>query len=97
MNRNNFAKISGIIIDTCKEHGVWFDAEELPKIIEFIRKGGMEHSRNKEKANLEAEREKLRADKFKSSVDRFKNETESRYPTSNTTLAIREFIDFIID
>jgi Zn-finger nucleic acid-binding protein len=50
MNRSNFAKVSGIIIDTCKGHGVWFDANELPQIIEFIRKGGMEYYRQKEKA-----------------------------------------------
>ncbi len=96
MNRNNFAKISGVIIDSCKEHGVWFDAKELSKIIEFIRKGGMEYSRQKEKAHLDAQRENLRTEKFKSSVDRYKNETQSRFPTSNTSLAIKEFIDFII-
>lgn len=95
MNRNNFAKVSGVIIDSCKKHGVWFDANELPAIIEFIRKGGMEYSRQKEMANLEAERERLRAEQFKSSVDRFKSETGSKYPTSNTSLAIKEFIDFL--
>ena len=96
MNRSNFAKVSGVIIDTCKNHGVWFDAHELPKIIEFIRKGGMEYSRQKEKANLEAERERLRAEQFKSSIDRFKHESRSDIPNSKTSFAIREFIDFII-
>jgi Zn-finger nucleic acid-binding protein len=96
MNRNNFAKISGVIIDSCKEHGVWFDAEELPKIIEFIRKGGMEYSRQKEKAQLDAERERLRAEQFKSSIDRFKHESRSDIPNSKTSYAIREFIDFLI-
>lgn len=96
MNRNNFAKVSGVIIDTCKGHGVWFDAEELPKIIEFIRKGGMEYSRNKERVELENEREKIRFERFKHSVDRFKHEGKSDYPQSNSSMAIREFIEFII-
>ncbi len=96
MNRSNFARVSGIVIDTCKEHGVWFDAEELPRIIGFIRKGGMEYSRQKEKANLEAEREKLRAEKFKASVDRFKHESRSDIPNSKTSYAVRDFIDFIL-
>lgn len=96
MNRNNFAKVSGVVIDTCKEHGVWFDAEELPRIIEFIRKGGMEYSRQKEKANLEAERERLRAEQFKSSIDRFKHESRSDIPNSKTSYAVRDFIDFIL-
>lgn len=97
MNRNNFARVSGVIIDICKEHGIWFDADELPKIIEFIRKGGMEYSRQKEKAQLEAERQRLRTEKFKASVDRFKHESTSDMPKSNTGQAIREFIDFLFD
>ena len=60
MNRSNFARSSGVIIDLCKEHGVWFDSDELPKIIEFIDKGGLARSREKEKISLEEERGRLR-------------------------------------
>ena len=60
MNRSNFAHSSGVVIDLCKQHGVWFDAEELPKIIEFIDKGGLARSREKEKIALEDERDRLR-------------------------------------
>ena len=59
MNRNNFAKASGVIVDLCKRHGVWFDADELPAIIEFIQKGGMEIARQREKNELADERSKL--------------------------------------
>jgi Zn-finger nucleic acid-binding protein len=59
MNRSNFAHASGVIIDTCKQHGVWFDAEELPKIIEFIQKGGMERAREKERIELKDQRDRL--------------------------------------
>src|SRR3712207_7332440 len=41
MHRVNFAGQSGVIIDMCKDHGVWFEREELRKIVEFIRAGGM--------------------------------------------------------
>jgi Zn-finger nucleic acid-binding protein len=60
MNRSNFARSSGVIIDTCKEHGVWFDAAELPKILEFIDKGGLARQREKERIDLEEERSRLR-------------------------------------
>lgn len=60
MNRSNFARISGVIIDLCKQHGVWFDAEELPKIIDFIDNGGLARSREKEKISLQEERGRLR-------------------------------------
>ena len=59
MNRSNFAKASGVIVDLCKQHGVWFDADELPSIIEFIQKGGMELARQRERNELEQERTKL--------------------------------------
>ncbi|MEO6391350.1 MAG: zf-TFIIB domain-containing protein [Pyrinomonadaceae bacterium] len=63
MNRSNFARASGVIIDLCKPHGVWFDADELPKIIEFIRKGGIEMARQRERLELKEERERLESDK----------------------------------
>ncbi|MFZ1699682.1 MAG: zf-TFIIB domain-containing protein [Pyrinomonadaceae bacterium] len=62
MNRNNFAKASGVIVDLCKQHGVWFDADELPSIIEFIQKGGMDLAREREKNEIDQERKKLRDD-----------------------------------
>jgi Zn-finger nucleic acid-binding protein len=65
MNRSNFARISGVIVDMCKQHGVWFDADELPKIIEFIDNGGLVRSRAKEKIALEEERSRLRDEQHK--------------------------------
>lgn len=59
MNRNNFAHSSGVIIDVCKPHGIWFDADELPNIIEFIRKGGLEHARQRQIAEIKEERAHL--------------------------------------
>jgi Zn-finger nucleic acid-binding protein len=60
MNRSNFARSSGVIIDVCKHHGVWFDPDELPKIIGFIRKGGMELAREKERISIKDERDRLK-------------------------------------
>jgi len=60
MNRSNFARSSGVIVDLCKEHGVWFDAGELPKIVEFIEGGGLARAREKEKISLDDERSKIR-------------------------------------
>jgi Zn-finger nucleic acid-binding protein len=65
MNRSNFARASGVIIDTCKKHGVWFDTEELPRIIEFIQNGGMEIARQRERNEIEQEREHLKEERRK--------------------------------
>jgi Zn-finger nucleic acid-binding protein len=58
MNRSNFAKISGVIIDTCKGHGVWFDPGEIEKIMDFIAHGGLQRATGEELERLKAE-EKL--------------------------------------
>ena len=64
MNRANFARCSGVIIDLCKQHGIWFDRNELSRIVEFIRSGGLEKSRAKEKNALEEERRKLQQEQL---------------------------------
>lgn len=68
MNRNNFARSSGVIVDLCKAHGIWFDADELPTILEFIRRGGMEIARQRERNEIEQEREKLRDERRRNSL-----------------------------
>jgi Zn-finger nucleic acid-binding protein len=64
MNRANFARCSGVIIDLCKQHGIWFDRDELSRIVEFIRSGGLEVARAKEKTALEEERRRLRQEQL---------------------------------
>jgi len=58
MNRKNFARISGVIIDECGQHGVWLDAGEIEKIRLFIADGGLEQAQDKK---IEANRGELRA------------------------------------
>jgi Zn-finger nucleic acid-binding protein len=40
MNRTNFGGRSGIIIDSCRDHGVWLDRGELSALIEWKKAGG---------------------------------------------------------
>ena len=58
MNRVNFARVSGVILDICKADGVWFDREELRRIVEFIRAGGLETSREREREEWEVAKRK---------------------------------------
>ncbi len=41
MHRRNFQKRSGVIVDVCKKHGTWLDADELEQITGFILSGGL--------------------------------------------------------
>jgi len=46
MVRRNFGRgKSGVIVDICGSHGIWFDADELSHLIAWIRSGGLEAAR----------------------------------------------------
>ncbi|MBN2195565.1 MAG: zf-TFIIB domain-containing protein [Polyangiaceae bacterium] len=44
MHRKNFGRRSGVIVDVCPHHGIWFDAGELPRILSFVSSGGLERA-----------------------------------------------------
>ena len=55
MQRRNYRKASGVIIDRCGKHGVWLDADELEQITGFVLSGGRpEAERMMEAADREA-------------------------------------------
>jgi Zn-finger nucleic acid-binding protein len=64
MNRVNFAHCSGVVVDVCKGHGTWFDRDELQQIVEFIRRGGLDVAREREKQEIEEARRRLRDEQF---------------------------------
>lgn len=41
MLRQNFRERSGIVVDVCAGHGVWFDRGEFAKLIEFAATGAL--------------------------------------------------------
>jgi Zn-finger nucleic acid-binding protein len=60
MNRKLFATGAGVIVDVCRTHGTFFDAGELPAIIDFVMKGGLEKA---ERKDLERERQRIEREK----------------------------------
>ncbi|HEX6850148.1 MAG TPA: zf-TFIIB domain-containing protein [Candidatus Polarisedimenticolaceae bacterium] len=59
MTRINYAKRSGILLDRCALHGIWFDAQELEAALRWIRIGGERLARERD-LREERERESLR-------------------------------------
>jgi Zn-finger nucleic acid-binding protein len=60
MNRVNFGAKSGVIVDRCKDHGVWLDGGELRHLFEWMKAGGklLDQERKEEQKRLEAEKKK---------------------------------------
>jgi Zn-finger nucleic acid-binding protein len=55
MNRVNYAAGSGIIVDRCRDHAVWFDRGELTAIVDFLESGGWDRIRERERERLREE------------------------------------------
>lgn len=59
MNRVNYGRRSGVLLDRCVTHGVWFDAAELDAALRWIRLGGerdtveRQERENRERASAE--------------------------------------------
>ncbi len=45
MHRRNYGRKSGVIVDTCRGHGVWFDDGELARILGWLQSGGSRRAR----------------------------------------------------
>lgn len=59
MNRVNYAKVSKVIVDVCRDHGTWFDRDELRRVLAFIDQGGLEKARAREIQDLQMEKARL--------------------------------------
>ena len=62
MNRSNYAHTSGVVLDVCKEHGLWFDRDELRQVLVFIEGGGLDQNRARELRQLEEGRSRPAAE-----------------------------------
>jgi Zn-finger nucleic acid-binding protein len=61
MNRVNFASGAKVVLDICREHGTFFDRDELHRVVTFIQGGGLERARAREREALKEEQARLRA------------------------------------
>jgi hypothetical protein len=61
MNRMNFGRLSGTIVDVCRGHGTFLDRGELHQVVQFILEGGLERARQAEREQLIEEQHRLQA------------------------------------
>ena len=60
MNRVNFGKLSGTVVDVCRGHGTFVDAGELHAIVTFVESGGIDRMRQRQIEELKDEQRRLR-------------------------------------
>jgi Zn-finger nucleic acid-binding protein len=56
MLRRNYRRTSGVVVDRCRDHGTWLDADELEQIAGFILSGGLERAERARESTMRPER-----------------------------------------
>ena len=64
MNRRNYGRRSGVIIDSCGGHGIWFDAHELDRVLRWIRSGGEAAAKRRDKEEKASEKRQVESQRF---------------------------------
>lgn len=60
MNRVNFGRLSGTVVDVCRGHGTFLDRGELHEIVRFLMGGGADRARQAEREELAEQERQLR-------------------------------------
>ncbi len=72
MNRINFGHRSGVIVDRCKNHGVWLDNGELTHLLEWKKAGGqLLHEREKKRTRQKKASQQSVSKAYKSQADQY--------------------------
>jgi Zn-finger nucleic acid-binding protein len=96
MNRQAFGRVSGVVVDVCRSHGVWFDAGELTQVIQFVDRGGLERAREREVEERSEQVRSLRAAES-AAVASAKWQPASDPGGGGYAELAREFVDAIAD
>ncbi|MDP6558037.1 MAG: zf-TFIIB domain-containing protein [Pirellulaceae bacterium] len=86
MHRQQYARGSGVIIDVCREHGIWFDEQELQQILDWTVRGGT----RKKQLKPDSQATDPPADKPPSRLDR------TGEPQTNTPPDDYDCVDIIV-
>jgi Zn-finger nucleic acid-binding protein len=90
MNRTNFGKVSGVIVDVCRKHGTWFDGGELTRVVAFAASGGLAKSRARENQEKREHDEKRAASRTELAIYTPREQREERLD------ALRDFLHSIL-
>jgi len=67
MNRRAFGRISGVVVDLCRDHGVWFDSGELAQVLAFVERGGLAETRRRDTEALAEAARSVRSEQLRAS------------------------------
>ena len=94
MNRRNYAQASGIVVDVCSKHGIWFDIHELDEVLQYIRSGQL--LQQQQKAARKAKQEVTKA-KAKIQAEKQTAKITRTYDISSRSSILTDIIEWLVD
>ena len=91
MHRRNYANSSGIIVDVCSKHGIWFDIHELDEVLKYIRSGKLLKQQEKSARKAQLQIKRARTTSVKKS-----NTGNSVYEVTTGTNIFVDIIDWLV-
>lgn len=88
MNRKAYGARSGVVVDRCKEHGVWLDGGEMAHLVKWARAGGQEHDEatRAEEARLAAREQAAREVFSRATIEKWSSDDpRERSPSGGWT------------
>lgn len=95
MNRVNFGRISGAVVDVCRGHGTFLDPGELHQIAQFIHAGGLEKARGRQIEELKEQERRLHARELQAARDRGAADPHASLGFSTGELSASALFDLI--
>lgn len=92
MHRRNFGRTSGVIVDTCKDHGNWLDAGELDAALKWIQYSGEAESKERERMEQEHRERQQRIELIRDPKGMGTDEMSEPLPAA---LLIRAITDYL--
>ncbi|MCH2206060.1 MAG: zf-TFIIB domain-containing protein [Lentisphaerales bacterium] len=96
MNYYNYGGRSGVIVDWCKEHGIWLDGGELKRLLEWKKFGGEELKDNWEDAKR-AEQTRQFKQKNTAPMSSFDSYDDESYDNRRRGIDIIDIAESIFD
>jgi len=99
MNRRSYGSLSGVVIDYCRDHGIWLEGGEYRQIINWIKAGGRALDQQQQIASLEKarRREATRTSSTSSSSLPGGAYTDMPSDERGPGFWIREVLEFLFD
>tara|TARA_B100001173_G_scaffold239382_1_gene209126 strand:- start:19 stop:465 length:447 start_codon:yes stop_codon:yes gene_type:complete len=98
MNRKLHGKRSGVIVDSCREHGIWLDAGELRQLMEWSRAGGEKLNQEDRAFEKQQDTERERRKQLAEHYQKNKLELDPNFEYSTEThQAPTSFLDLLTE